>query len=315
MLQQTQVATVLAYYERFVARFPDVRALAAAPLDDVLAAVERPRLLQPRAQPAPLRAGGRGRARRRFPRIERGARGAARHRPLDRRGDRRLLLRRARGDPRRQRQARADALCSASTATWPSRRNERDAVGTRRPRCCRQRRHRGLHAGPDGPRRDVVPRARAALPALPGARRLRGAQQRHAGALSGEVAARRTRGRRETVLALAALARSRLAGAAPAHRRLGRPVEPARVRLARRAGRCDRRLARARRGAAGVRPRADALRLAAAAACAGRCRRAAASADVAGRSRALAPRAAGSRCDEALALGLPAPLRKLLAAG
>ena len=38
MLQQTQVATVLAYYPRFLARFPDVRALAAALLDDVLAA-------------------------------------------------------------------------------------------------------------------------------------------------------------------------------------------------------------------------------------------------------------------------------------
>jgi len=37
MLQQTQVATVLAYFERFVARFPDVRALAAASLDDILA--------------------------------------------------------------------------------------------------------------------------------------------------------------------------------------------------------------------------------------------------------------------------------------
>ena len=37
MLQQTQVATVLGYYERFLARFPDVRSLAAAPLDDVLA--------------------------------------------------------------------------------------------------------------------------------------------------------------------------------------------------------------------------------------------------------------------------------------
>lgn len=38
MLQQTQVSTVLAYYARFLARFPDVAALAAAPLDDVLAA-------------------------------------------------------------------------------------------------------------------------------------------------------------------------------------------------------------------------------------------------------------------------------------
>jgi len=37
MLQQTQVATVLGYYERFVARFGDVSALAAAPLGEVLA--------------------------------------------------------------------------------------------------------------------------------------------------------------------------------------------------------------------------------------------------------------------------------------
>ena len=37
MLQQTQVATVLDYYPRFLARFGDVRALAAASLDDVLA--------------------------------------------------------------------------------------------------------------------------------------------------------------------------------------------------------------------------------------------------------------------------------------
>ena len=37
MLQQTQVATVVAYYDRFLARFPDVASLAAASLDDVLA--------------------------------------------------------------------------------------------------------------------------------------------------------------------------------------------------------------------------------------------------------------------------------------
>lgn len=36
MLQQTQVSTVRAYFERFVQRFPDVLSLAAAPLDDVL---------------------------------------------------------------------------------------------------------------------------------------------------------------------------------------------------------------------------------------------------------------------------------------
>ena len=37
MLQQTQVATVVPYFERFVARFPDLPALAAAREDDVLA--------------------------------------------------------------------------------------------------------------------------------------------------------------------------------------------------------------------------------------------------------------------------------------
>lgn len=37
MLQQTQVNTVIPYYSRFLSRFPDVAALAASPLDDVLA--------------------------------------------------------------------------------------------------------------------------------------------------------------------------------------------------------------------------------------------------------------------------------------
>jgi A/G-specific adenine glycosylase len=37
MLQQTQVTTVLPYFDRFLQRFPDVADLAAAPLDEVLA--------------------------------------------------------------------------------------------------------------------------------------------------------------------------------------------------------------------------------------------------------------------------------------
>ena len=37
MLQQTQVATVIPYYRRFLRRFPRLRELAAAPLDEVLA--------------------------------------------------------------------------------------------------------------------------------------------------------------------------------------------------------------------------------------------------------------------------------------
>ena len=40
MLQQTQVKKVVDYYERFIARFPDVQHLAAAPLQDVLKAWE-----------------------------------------------------------------------------------------------------------------------------------------------------------------------------------------------------------------------------------------------------------------------------------
>ncbi|WP_312550762.1 A/G-specific adenine glycosylase [Massilia sp.] len=37
MLQQTQVAAVLGYYARFLERFPTVQALAAAPIEDVMA--------------------------------------------------------------------------------------------------------------------------------------------------------------------------------------------------------------------------------------------------------------------------------------
>ncbi|MGI4812509.1 MAG: A/G-specific adenine glycosylase [Janthinobacterium lividum] len=37
MLQQTQVATVIPYYARFMTRFPSVGALAAAPVDEVMA--------------------------------------------------------------------------------------------------------------------------------------------------------------------------------------------------------------------------------------------------------------------------------------
>jgi len=36
MLQQTQVATVIPYFQAFMERFPDVRSLAEAPVDDVL---------------------------------------------------------------------------------------------------------------------------------------------------------------------------------------------------------------------------------------------------------------------------------------
>ena len=37
MLQQTRVAAVIPYYERFLARFPDAAALASAPESELLA--------------------------------------------------------------------------------------------------------------------------------------------------------------------------------------------------------------------------------------------------------------------------------------
>ena len=52
MLQQTQVATVIPYYQRFMARFPTVRGLADAPDRRRAASVDRSRLLRAGAQPA-----------------------------------------------------------------------------------------------------------------------------------------------------------------------------------------------------------------------------------------------------------------------
>src|SRR2546426_611319 len=65
MLQQTQVATVIPFYDRFMARFPTVEALAAAPTDEVmrlwagLGYYSRARNLQRGAQEVVSRHGGR----------------------------------------------------------------------------------------------------------------------------------------------------------------------------------------------------------------------------------------------------------------
>ncbi|MFT3926069.1 MAG: A/G-specific adenine glycosylase [Myxococcales bacterium] len=65
MLQQTRVDTVIPYYQRFLARFPDVQTLSDAPLDDVLAQwsglgyYRRARLLHQGAQAVAQEHGGR----------------------------------------------------------------------------------------------------------------------------------------------------------------------------------------------------------------------------------------------------------------
>src|SRR5438552_5651049 len=64
MLQQTRVAAVIPYYERFVQHFPDVHALAAAPEDEVLRLwsglgyYSRARNLQKAAQQIMTKGGG-----------------------------------------------------------------------------------------------------------------------------------------------------------------------------------------------------------------------------------------------------------------
>ena len=89
--------------------FPTVQALAAGTEDEVLGLwsglgyYSRARNMHRCAQEVVARFGGA------FPRNAGRAADPAGHRPLHRRGDRGLLLRRAGGDPRRQRQAGADA--------------------------------------------------------------------------------------------------------------------------------------------------------------------------------------------------------------
>ena len=107
MLQQTQVATVIPYYQRFVAAFPDVRTLAAAPLGEVLQLwsglgyYRRAHMLHRAAQIVVAEHAGA------FPTDAQTLATLARHRPLDGGGDRGVRLRRARRHSRRQRQARA----------------------------------------------------------------------------------------------------------------------------------------------------------------------------------------------------------------
>ena len=180
MLQQTQVATASPYYfERFTARFPDVRSLADAAARRSAAPLVGPRLLRARAQPAP---GGPG------DRAQHGGAVSARrssevmasagHRPLDGGRDPRALARRAAPDPRRQREARARALLRRRRGTRRTRRSS-SSCG-RSPRRARPaQRVRDVHAGHHGPRRDGLHPFAPRVPALPGDGRLRRASREH----------------------------------------------------------------------------------------------------------------------------------------
>ena len=117
MLQQTTVAAVIPYFDKFVSRFPTVAALAAAPLESVLAAwaglgyYARARNLHACAQ-AVAAAGG-------FPRDLAGLRALAGHRRIHRRGRGGDRVRRAGGAGGRQCGAGGVAGCSRSTDPLP----------------------------------------------------------------------------------------------------------------------------------------------------------------------------------------------------
>ena len=109
MLQQTTVKTVAPYYARFLARWPTVAALAAAPARRRAAGLGRARLLRARPQSACLRA-RRGRAPRRAISGDIEAlRALPGHRRLHRGGDRRDRVRARGGAGRRQCRARGGA--------------------------------------------------------------------------------------------------------------------------------------------------------------------------------------------------------------
>ena len=149
MLQQTTVKAVGPYYAKFLARWPDVAALAKAPLDDVLKAwaglgyYARARNLHACAKAVAGELGGdfsgyRGRPS-----------GAPRHRRLHRGGDRGDCVQTPRGCDRRQHRAGdRTALCGrgriAGGEDGNPRAGRRTGAGPARRR---------LHPGDDGPRR------------------------------------------------------------------------------------------------------------------------------------------------------------------
>ena len=227
MLQQTQVTTVIAYYERFLAAFPDVARARGGADRPRARALERPRLLPPRASPACGGRRDRRGVRRPLSARCRHDRHVARHRPLDGGGDRGLRVRRTRGDPRRQREARARA---------PSRRRRLSGCAESRGEALVDRgvaaagaRDRDVHAGADGSRRDALHARGAALRRCPVAA---DCVARREGRIAELPAPRRAKARPSRAVRVLRAGTCRHDAAREASRdgHLGRPVEPARDR-------------------------------------------------------------------------------------
>ena len=185
MLQQTTVRAVAPYFARFPARWPNVQALAAAPLDDVLKLwaglgyYARARNLHACAQAVVERHGGR------FPRRRGRARRASRHRALYRGSDRGDCVRRAGRGGRRQCGARGGAAVRRRAANC---RRQRPRFGGSPSALVPRRARRRFRAGPDGPRRDASARRRSRPARSVHGWRLRRAPPRRSRDVSGQGA-------------------------------------------------------------------------------------------------------------------------------
>ena len=247
MLQQTTVKAVIPYYESFLARWPTVEALAAATLDDVLAAwaglgyYSRARNLYKCAQIVAER------ARRALSRDRGRAARAAGHRALHGRGDCRHRLRR--GDDAGRRQHRAGggaALCGEDAVAGGQARDRSGSAATLTPASARRR----FRAGPDGPRRQRVHAQASLVPDVSAAERVCRAWQ----GIEAELPARAARPERPGRVGLAFLALredgARAAAATPGGRPARRHAGGALDGMGRDAAAGQRGAARARRCAA-----------------------------------------------------------------
>ena len=120
MLQQTTVKAVVPYFQKFVARWPTVSALAAAPVGRGSAAMGGPRILLARPQSEGLRRRRRARLRRRISARRDRTSEASRHWPLHRRCHRGDRVRRKGDARRRQRRARRVAAVCGHGSRFPA---------------------------------------------------------------------------------------------------------------------------------------------------------------------------------------------------
>ena len=185
MLQQTQVTTVVPYFERFVRRFPDVRSLAGAELDEVLHLWTGLGYYGPGAQPArrlspDRRRGHPPRARFRFPDTLEALTALPGIGPLHRR---RHSSPSPSARPSRSWTPTSGACCAASMASRgrPARAPSRAHSWSRAEEHTSTEPPRRLHPSDHGLRRHALPGDGSGLRRLPRPRAMRRVRGRHAG--------------------------------------------------------------------------------------------------------------------------------------